>query len=64
MLASLSLHVTAMYLPWTQRLLRLEPLSVPSWALSIGVGLTAVAVNEAHKHLRPRADRLNRARLG
>ncbi|HEX6237449.1 MAG TPA: HAD-IC family P-type ATPase [Acidimicrobiales bacterium] len=53
-LASLGVHIAAMYLPWTQDLLRLEPLPAATWAVAIGVGLTAIVVNEAHKRLRPR----------
>ncbi|MFP3900218.1 MAG: cation-translocating P-type ATPase [Acidimicrobiia bacterium] len=53
-LGSLGIHIAAMYLPWTQDLLRLEPLPGGSWALAIAVGLTAIVVNEAHKRLRPR----------
>jgi len=58
-LTSLAVHVAALYIPWTQKLLHFEPLPWYVWAASIGVALTAIGVNELHKWLRPR-DSVNR----
>ncbi|MDZ7677899.1 MAG: HAD-IC family P-type ATPase [Acidimicrobiales bacterium] len=55
-LASLSVHVAALYLPWTQQLLRVEPLTATSWLVAVGFAFTAVLVNEGHKRLRPRVE--------
>lgn len=53
-LASLGIHIAALYIPWTQRLLHFEPLSWEIWLVSIAVAATAIVVNELHKWLRPR----------
>lgn len=53
-LASLGIHIGALYLPWTQQLLRLQPLPGRIWLAAIAVGATAILVNELHKWLRPR----------
>jgi len=55
-MASLAIHVAAMYLPATRELLSLEPLPLSTWAVVLGVALTAIIVNEAHKWLRPRPE--------
>ncbi len=63
---SVAIHVAAIYAPWTQELLDLEPLSVETWLVAIGLALTVIIVNEAHKRFRssPRsmADSDRRAR--
>ena len=51
-LASLGVHIGVLYLPWTQQVLRVEPLPPGAWVLALGVALTAILVNEAHKLLR------------
>lgn len=51
-LTSLAVHVAAVYLPFTQRLLRFEPLDLATWAVAAAVALTAIPVNELHKRLR------------
>jgi Ca2+-transporting ATPase len=51
-LASLGIHVAAMYMPVTQDLLHLTPLDAGTWLTAITVALTAIAVNEAHKRFR------------
>ncbi len=51
-LISMVVHVGAIYLPWTQGLLRLEPLSWKVWLVSAAVALTAIPVNELHKRWR------------
>ena len=52
--ASLAVHLVAIYLPFMQDLLSLTPLTLTSWTVATGVALTAIAVNELHKWLRPR----------
>ena len=52
-LASLGVHIAAMYLGPLQTLLDLQPLSWELWAASIAAGATAVVANELHKWLRP-----------
>jgi len=53
-LASLLIHIAALYLPWTQRLLHFQPLPWQVWVASISVAATAIIVNELHKRFRPR----------
>lgn len=50
---SVAIHIAAMYVPWTQELLGLEPLSAVTWLVAIGLAFTVVLVNEGHKHFRP-----------
>jgi cation-transporting P-type ATPase F len=52
---SLAVHIAAMYWGPTQELLDLEPMALDAWLVAIGVALTAIVVNEAHKRLRPRS---------
>jgi magnesium-transporting ATPase (P-type) len=54
--ASLAIHVGAIYFPPTQELLSLEPMPLDAWLVALGVALTAIIVNEAHKRLRPRPE--------
>jgi Ca2+-transporting ATPase len=51
---SLAVHIGALYLPWTQNLLRVTPLDGMTWLVIVGVAATAIVVNELHKWLRPR----------
>ncbi|MGB3223734.1 MAG: HAD-IC family P-type ATPase [Desulforhopalus sp.] len=51
-LTSLGIHIAALYMPWTQELLRFTPLDGLTWAVAIGIALTAIIVNELHKHFR------------
>jgi calcium-translocating P-type ATPase len=51
-LASLCIHVAAVYTPVTQKLLSLEPLSLKMWLVCFCVALTAIIVNELHKAFR------------
>jgi len=55
-LGSLAIHVAAIYLPFTQELLRFTPISLQTWGVAALVASTAIIVNEAHKRLRPRPD--------
>jgi Ca2+-transporting ATPase len=52
--ASLLVHIAALYMPWTQKLLHLQPLPWQVWIASIAVAATAIIVNELHKWLRSR----------
>jgi Ca2+-transporting ATPase len=52
-LASLAVHVGAMYWGPTQQVLSLEPLGLEEWLVAAAVASTAILVNEAHKRLRP-----------
>ncbi|MFO7981889.1 MAG: HAD-IC family P-type ATPase [Desulfuromonadales bacterium] len=54
-LSSLAIHIGALYLPLTQRLLSFAPLDAGTWAAAIAIALTAVIVNELHKRFRPSA---------
>lgn len=51
-LASLLVHIAAIYTPLTQDLLRFKPLTLEIWAVSLAVALTAIIVNELHKRFR------------
>jgi Ca2+-transporting ATPase len=51
-LTSLGIHIAALYMPWTQKLLRFTPLDALTWVVAIGIALTAIIVNELHKHFR------------
>ncbi|MEJ5221751.1 MAG: cation-translocating P-type ATPase C-terminal domain-containing protein, partial [Tepidiforma sp.] len=48
-IAALSLHVAALYLPPTQFVLRVEPLSFEAWWRMIAVASTILVAVEAHK---------------
>jgi hypothetical protein len=52
-LASLGIHIAALYTPVTQDLLRFTPLDAMTWAAALGIAATAIIVNELHKHFRP-----------
>jgi Ca2+-transporting ATPase len=49
---SLLLHVPAMRLAPTQRLLRLQPLELETWLGRVGIALSVVVVVELHKLVR------------
>lgn len=51
-IGALSVHVLALYLPPTQFILRVEPISLEAWARIIAIALSVVLVVEAHKWLR------------
>jgi magnesium-transporting ATPase (P-type) len=51
-LTSLGIHIAALYVPWTQELMRFTPLDAATWGLAIAIALTAIIVNELHKHFR------------
>jgi Ca2+-transporting ATPase len=51
--ASALLHTAALYMPFTQRLLRVEPLDLETWLHIFAVGLTILLAVELHKRFRP-----------
>lgn len=55
-LASLVVHVAALYIPWTQNVLNFQPLPWDIWVVIVPVAFTAIIVNELHKWLRLRKD--------
>jgi magnesium-transporting ATPase (P-type) len=55
-LAALTIHVTALYLPATQLILRVEPIDAAAWPRILAAGLAVIAVNEAHKWRQRRRD--------
>jgi cation-transporting P-type ATPase F len=50
---SFAIHVTAMYLSWTQEVLRFTPIDAGTWAVAAAAASTAFVISEAHKRLRP-----------
>jgi Ca2+-transporting ATPase len=53
--ASLGVHVAALYVPWTQFVLRVEPLADPrTWVRMTAVAATIVVAMELHKWIRRR----------
>ncbi len=48
-IAALGIHVAAMYLPFTQRVLGLAPVPVAEWLVLVAVVLVLLAAVEAHK---------------
>lgn len=56
--AALIIHVAALYLPPTQFVLRVEPISFDAWLRIIPVAATIIVAMEIHKLIRrPRSDR-------
>ncbi|CAN5820088.1 cation-transporting P-type ATPase [soil metagenome] len=55
-LGAVALHVAALYVPFTQFVLRVEPIPVSTWVPMILVALTVVVVVEADKWLRARLE--------
>ena len=51
-IVALAIHVGSLYLPFTQLLLRVEPLGLESWARMIAVAASIIVVGELHKLLR------------
>jgi magnesium-transporting ATPase (P-type) len=59
-LTALALHVAALYLPFTQFVLRVEPLDAETWLRMVVVAASIIVVVELHKLLRGPAGRLRR----
>lgn len=55
---ALSLHVLAMYTPWFQRVLQVEPVSARMWALLAVLAILLVPAVELHKYLCRRVRRI------
>jgi Ca2+-transporting ATPase len=53
--AALAVHVAARYLPPTQYLLRVEPISLAAWGRVLLVGAAILVAVELHKGLRSSA---------
>ena len=51
-LASLVIHIAALYIPVMQTLLQVKPLALDTWLLIVVVGLSAFVANELHKRFR------------
>jgi magnesium-transporting ATPase (P-type) len=51
---ALALHVGALYLPFTQAVLRVEPFDASWWLRMVAVGVVVVAASEVHKLVRSR----------
>lgn len=46
---ALGIHIAALHLPFTQEVLRFEPLSLGTWAVITAVGLSVIVLVELHK---------------
>lgn len=53
-LTSMGVHIAALYIPWTQRLLSFKPLDWQTWLAIIPLAATVIIANELHKYFRPR----------
>jgi magnesium-transporting ATPase (P-type) len=53
---AVAIHIAALYLPFTQFILRVEPLELSTWLLMIPVAASILVVVEIHKLLRPDPD--------
>jgi magnesium-transporting ATPase (P-type) len=49
---ALSIHIAALYLPFTQFALRFEPFPLATWGVIVATALSVVLVVEVHKRLR------------
>jgi Ca2+-transporting ATPase len=52
--AALAIHIAALYFPWTQYILRVEPLEWEAWARMAAMAVTVIAAVELHKLVRSR----------
>lgn len=48
-IAAFSIHVTAMHVPFLQRLLRTEPVDAATWLLVVALAVTILVAMEIHK---------------
>lgn len=51
-LTALTVHIAALYLPFTQFVLRVEPIELDAWFRIVMTGLSVIVVVELHKWLR------------
>ena len=56
-MTALLLHVAAMYTPGVRGLLRVEPVPVAQWVVTIALALTLLVTMEIHKAMRRRRPR-------
>jgi magnesium-transporting ATPase (P-type) len=63
-LAAMSVHLSALYLPFTQELLGIAPLSANEWLTLIVLAVTIVVVMEVHKAWLNRRERRAQGGLG
>jgi calcium-translocating P-type ATPase len=57
-LGSVGLHIAALYVPFTQFVLRVEPIPLRMWVPIVGVALTVIVAVEIDKRLRRRSQQL------
>jgi calcium-translocating P-type ATPase len=57
-LGSVGLHIAALYVPFTQFVLRVEPIPLMMWVPIVGVALTVIVAVEIDKRLRHRSQQL------
>ena len=62
--AAFTVHAAALYLPWTQFVLRVEPIEFETWLRIVMVGATILITMELHKLLRWRVPLGERRRSG
>ena len=53
--AAFVIHASALYLPWTQFVLRVEPIEPAAWIRILVIGATIIAAVELHKRVRGNA---------
>ncbi len=51
-LSALLIHASALYLPWTQFVLRVEPIEFKAWTRIVFVALSVIVLVETHKFIR------------
>jgi magnesium-transporting ATPase (P-type) len=61
--AAFVIHAGALYVPATQMVLRVVPVSLDAWMRMAAVASTVIVANEIHKLVRPGGSRLAAARL-
>ena len=59
--AAFVVHVGALYAPWTQFVLRVEPIGLDAWARIVAVAASILVVIELDKLLRRRGAALRRS---
>jgi Ca2+-transporting ATPase len=48
-IVSLAVHIAALYIPWTQRLLDITPIDLTTWLVAFAIASTVIIPNELHK---------------
>lgn len=57
-LAAQGVHIAAMYIPLTERVLEIEPVSLPEWSLVLALAMSVIAVCEFYKLVIVRPSRI------